>query len=64
MEPHLWISAPDVYLEKVGPDLLVSAVPSQLFGQIGDSLRGISQGLMQASHKKNIWNFFLQERTD
>ncbi len=35
----------DAYLEKIGPDLLVSAVPSKLFGQIGDSLRGISQGL-------------------
>ncbi len=47
MEPLLWISAPDAYLEKVGPDLLVSAMSSKLFGQIGDSLRGISQGLKQ-----------------
>jgi len=58
MEPHLWISAPDVYLEKVGPDLLVSAVPSQLFGQISDSLRGVSQGL------KQFRTFLKKDRTD
>ena len=33
------------YLQKVGPDLLISAAPGKLLGQLSDPLRGVCQGL-------------------